>query len=179
MNYPNKNPSSISVYTKKDDHCVFLFHQLNKSRLVKAKHQISCYHCQYYLPQSTVQATTSSQNTKGTPIDDPSVTPTLETLYTLDIWSLYQTITLYIPSLVPQSRINQPIVKYRRSNIWYQSWLPHSTAVQYALVGVHNKLLHPPTFSPIYCLYLLTCSIIIYLCSIFLFSFSCWFYHFY
>ena len=76
--------------------------------------------------------------------DDPSITSTLRTLCTLDTRSSD-------PSNNDTNAIlnimiwNQPIVQYRmpkRSTIHNQS-RHHSTAVQYALIGVYDKLLNP------------------------------------
>ena len=45
---------------------------------------------------------------------------------------------------------NRPLVQYQlptQLTTTIRSRPPYSTAVQYALIGVYNKLLHPPTFS--------------------------------
>ena len=78
--------------------------------------------------------------------DDSSVTPTLETLYTLDTRSSHPT-TTDTDAILSITIWNQPISQYRIPNrpksTTTRSRRPHSAAVQYALIGVYNKLLNP------------------------------------
>ena len=101
--------------------------------------------------------------------DDTSVTPTLETLCTQDTRSSSQTKADILLSITIW---NQPIVQYRMpirpfiTSTRNRSRHP-STAVQHALIGVYDKLLHPPnvscllpTFTRIVCV-VLSCSILL------------------
>ena len=76
--------------------------------------------------------------------DDTSVTPTLETLCTQDTQSSNQTDADILLSITIW---NKPIVQYRMpirpSASDPNQSRPPSTAVQYALIGVSDKLLHP------------------------------------
>ena len=94
---------------------------------------------------------TNSTTTAYAPIeipikDDPSVTPTLQTLCTQDTRSSHQT-NLDPDTILSITFWNQPIVQYRmsiRSTIRNQPRYPSpSPAVKYALIGVYDKLLHP------------------------------------
>jgi len=85
--------------------------------------------------------------------DDTSVTPTLETLCTTETRSSHQNDA---DTMVNITIWTQPVVQYRMPNrptTTIRSQPPHSTAVQYALIGVYDKLLHPWKLP---CLYLFT-----------------------
>ena len=79
--------------------------------------------------------------------DDPSVTPTLDTLSTLDTRSSHP-INTDTDAILSITIWNQPIVQYRMP---IRPFAPDrnqprhpSTAVQYAMIGVYDKqLLHP------------------------------------
>ena len=75
--------------------------------------------------------------------DDPSVTSTLETLSTLDTRYSHPT-NIDNDTILSLTIWNQPIVQYQlpiRPNTRNRSRHP-STAVQYALIGVYDKMLH-------------------------------------
>ena len=81
----------------------------------------------------------------GIPIkDDPSVTPTLETLCTLDTCSSHST-NIDTDAILRITIWNQPIVQYRMPIRPFASHHPQqpSIAVRYALIGVYDKLLNP------------------------------------
>ena len=102
-----------------------------------------------YLYRRWNNLTTHKHKTKKTrtnhPKDDTSVAPTLETLYTINTTprqhgnaDMLLSITIW----------NQPIVQYRlptrpSAPTRNRSWEHPSTAVQYVLIGVYNKLLIP------------------------------------
>ena len=100
--------------------------------------------------------------------DDTSVTPTLETLSTLDTRTSHPT-NIDNDTILSITIWNQPIVQYQlpiRPNTRHRSRHP-SIAVQHALIGVYDKLLHPPnvscllpTFTRIVCV-VLSCSILL------------------
>ena len=88
---PNKNtdqtlpatPSLVPAYAKNDDHDSYLYHRWNKSNRNKTS---------TIKPTTTPHITTTTYQTAYVPIDipvkdDPSVTPTLKTLCTLDTCS--------------------------------------------------------------------------------------------
>ena len=80
--------------------------------------------------------------------DDTSVTPTLETLSTLDTRTSHPT-NIDNDTILSITIWNQPIVQYQlpiRPNTRHRSRHP-STAVQHALIGVYDKLLQPPNVS--------------------------------
>ena len=99
-------------------------------------------------PGSNRPTLATNSNTTSTPIkipvkDDTSITPTLETLCTLDTRSTDPTYN-DTDAILNITIWNQPIVQYQmpiRSTIRNRSRHP-STAVQYALIGVYDKLLH-------------------------------------
>ena len=100
--------------------------------------------------------------------DDPSVTPTPDTLYSSTPLRL-----LLITSLALQFRIN-PLFSTKQltcPNPCYRSQSPYSS-VQYALISVYN-LLSPPKLTHL--LFLLN-SIVLF-DGVFLFYFVCWFLH--
>ena len=81
--------------------------------------------------------------------DDTSITPTLNTLSTLDTRSSHPT-NIDPDTILSITIWNQPIAQYRipfRPNTRNRSRVQPSTAVQYALIGVYDKLLHPPNVS--------------------------------
>ena len=143
-------PSSAPRYAKNDDHDAFLCHRWNKANTNKKTNTIS--------PSTTkptpAVATPTYQKAYATSIkipvkDDPSVTPTLETLCTVDTRSSYPTYNNNTDAILKITIWNQPIIQYRMP-IWpfsstrnqSKSWHP-STAVQYALICVYDKLPNP------------------------------------
>ena len=129
-------------YAKNDDHDAFLYHRWNKTNTNKNSNTIrpSTNKTRPAVNSKTVEHTPTAIQVK----DDPSVTPTLKTLCTLDTCSSDSTCT-DTDVILSITIWNQPIVQYRmptRSTIRNQSRHP-STAVQYALIGVYDKLLHP------------------------------------
>ena len=139
--------SSPPNYAKNDEHDAFLYHRWNMANTSKNTITTS--------PSTTkpapVAATSGKTTAYAPPIDipvkdDPSVTPTLETLCTLDTRSSQPT-SIDFDVILSITIWNQPIVQYRmpiRSTTRNQCRQP-STAVQYALIGVYDKLLHPRT----------------------------------
>ena len=116
--------------------------------------------------KKTKKTRTKHQRLPITTKDDTSVTPTLETLSTLDTRSSHPTNT-DTDTILSITIWNQPIVQYRmpiRSTIRNRSRHP-STAVQYALIGVYDKLLIP---SKLPCLLYLFTSIICVVFSCFI-----------
>ena len=114
----------------------------------------------------TNQRTLARSTTK----DDPSVTPTLETLSTLDTRSSHPTNT-DTDAILSILIWNQPIVQYKlplRPSIYTRNRSRQpSIAVQHALIGVYDKLLHPqkvfcllPTLTRIVCV-VLSCFILL------------------
>ena len=121
-----------------DNHDAFLYHHWNNKNKIN---------------NGTNKPTTAPWNTASAPIeihvkDDSSVTPTLETLCTLDTWSLDPS-NNDTDAILNITIWNQPIVQYwmpTRSTMYTrnQSREHPSTAVQYVLIGVYyNKLLNP------------------------------------
>ena len=105
------------------------------------------------MEQPTVRSTTKKTCTKrlivkhSTTKDYTSVTPTLQTLCTQDTRSSNQT-NSNADILLSIIIWNKPIVQYwmpiRRPFASDRNQSRHpSTAVQYALIGVYDKLLHP------------------------------------
>ena len=94
-------------------------------------------------PKKKTRTTHQHLPAHDTAKDNPSVTPTLETLSTLDTRSTHPTNT--DPDTILSITIwNQPISQYRipfRPNTRNRTRHP-STAVQYALIGVYDKLLN-------------------------------------
>ena len=104
--------------------------------------------------------------------DDTSVTPTLKTLSTIDTHSSHQN-NIATDAILNITIWNQSIVQYRtpmpiRPLAPTRNRSRHpSIAVQHALIGVYDKLLHPPnvscllpTFTRIVCV-VLSCSILL------------------
>ena len=93
----------------------------------------------------TKKTRTKHQRLPVTTTDNTSVTPTLETLCTIEIRSSHPT-NIDSDTILSITIWNQPIVQYRippRPNTCHRSRHP-STAVQYALIGIlYDKLLHP------------------------------------
>ena len=150
--------SSTVYYTKKHpSHDNYLYRQWNNPTT-----------------RSTTKKTQKTNQrilTRSTTKDDPSVTSTLETFSTLDLdtRSSYPT---YIDTdaILSITIWNQPIAQYRipiqpSAYTRNRSREHHSTAVWYALIGVYNKLIHPPK-SP--CLLFTLTSIICVVLSCFL-----------
>jgi hypothetical protein len=152
---PNKNADRTvpatpfpapTTYAKNGDHDAFLYNRWNKTKRNKNTTTISPS-----TTKPTPAAATSGKTTDyAQPIklvkDDPSITPTLETLCTLDTYSLHPN-TITTDTIISITIWNQPIVQYRMpirpfTSTHNQSRQP-STAVQYALIGVYNKLLNP------------------------------------
>ena len=85
---------------------------------------------------------------KVTSEDDTSVTPTLKTLSTLDTRSSHPT-NVDTDTILSITIWNQPIVQYQvpiQPNTRNRS-RNLSITVQYALIGVYDKMLHPPKVS--------------------------------
>ena len=131
------------MYAKNDDHDTFLCHRWNKANTNKNTITPST-------TKPTPAAATPTYQKSSAPIeipvkDDPSVTPTLETLCTIDTRSSDPTYN-NTDAIINITIWNQPIVQCRmpiRSTIHNRSRDHPSTAVQYALIGVSDKLLHP------------------------------------
>ena len=111
-------PSSAPRYAKNDDHDAFLCHRWNKANTNKKTNTIS--------PSTTkptpAVATPTYQKAYATSIkipvkDDPSVTPTLETLCTVDTLSSYPTYNNNTDAILKITIWNQPIIQYRMP-IW-------------------------------------------------------------
>ena len=117
----------------------------------------------------TKKTRTKHQRLLVTTKDDTSVTPTLETLSTQDTRTSHPT-NIDTDTILSITIWNQPIAQYRippRPNTRHRSREHPSTAVQYALIGVYDKLLHPPnvscllpTFTRIVCV-VFSCSILL------------------
>ena len=135
-----------------DNHDAFLYHRWNNKNKMN---------------NGTIKPNAAPQNTASAPIeiqvkDDSSATPTLETLCTLDTQSsdLSDNDTDAILNITIW---NQPIAQYRMPNrstayTRNQSREHPNTAVQYALIGVYDKLINPsklpcllPLFTSIIC----------------------------
>ena len=159
---PNKNAGRTlpaipfpapTTYAKNDDHDAYLHHRWNRSNRNKNTTTTS--------PSTTKPAAaataTTGKTTAYAPIeikDDPSVTPTLETLCTLDTCSSDPTYN-DTDAILNITIWNQPIVQYKvpiQPNTRNRSRNP-SIAVQHAMIGVYDRLIHPPKIScllPIY-----------------------------
>ena len=114
----------------------------------------------------TKKTRTKHQRLPVTTMDDTSVTPTLETLRTIDTHSSHPT-NIDPDTILSITIWNQPIIQYQippPPNTRHRSRHP-STAVQYALIGVYDKLLIP---SKLPCLLLLFTSIICEVLSCFI-----------
>ena len=139
-----------TTYAKNDNHDAFLYNRWNKTNTNKNTTTISPSTTK---PTPTAAAATTGKTTAYAPIeipvkDDPSVTPTLETLCTLDTCSSDPTYN-DTDAILNITIWNQPIVQYRmpiRPSTRNRSRQP-SIAVQHALIGVYDKLLHPPRVS--------------------------------
>ena len=100
-------------------------------------------------PKKKTQTTHQHLPAHDTAKDDQSVTPTLKTLCTTDTRSSHQ--TTIAPSTILNATIWKIIVQYRMpiqplARTRNRSREHPNTAVQYALIGVYDKLLHPPKF---------------------------------
>ena len=123
-----------------DNHDAFLYHRWNNTDKNKTNDT---------KPSTTPRITTPTYHTAPAPIkipvkDDPSTTPTLETLSTLDTRSSHRT-DIDTDTIISITIWNHPIVKYRvpiRTNNRNRSRNP-SIAVQHAMIGVYDRLLHP------------------------------------
>ena len=122
-------PVTPSPTYANDNHDAFLHHRWIRTNTNKNTSTTR--------PGSNRPTLAANSNTTSTPIeipvkDDTSITPTLDTLYTLDTRSSDPTYN------------DTNAIQYRmliRSTIRNRSRHP-STAVQYALIGVYDKLLH-------------------------------------
>ena len=104
-------------------------------------------------PTPAATSATTGKTTAYAPIeipfkDDPSVTPTLETLCTLATCSSDPTYDDTDNAILNITVWNQPIVQYRMPLRPFVSTRNQprehpNTAVQFALIGVYDKLLHP------------------------------------
>ena len=125
---------------------MYLYHRWNRSDRNKNTTTISPSTTK---PIPIAAAATTGKTTAYAPIeipikDDPSVTPTLETLCTLDTRSSQST-HIDNDAILQITIWNQPIVQYRmpiRPLASHRSQRP-SIAVRYALIGVYDKLLDP------------------------------------
>ena len=129
-------------YAKTNNHDAFLYHRWNRSDRHKNTTTINPS-----TTKPTPAAATTGKTTAYAPIeipikDDPSVTPTLETLCTLDTRSSDPTyndtdvilnITIWNQPIVPYRMPIRPLAATRN-----RSQHP-STAVLYALIGVYDK----------------------------------------
>ena len=114
---------STPTYAKNDDHDAFLYHRRNKVNTISPRTTKS-------IPAATNGKTTASAPIEIPVKDDPSITPTLETLSTLDTRSLHPT-NIDTDAILSITIWNQPIVQYQmpiQSTIRHQSRRP-STAV--------------------------------------------------
>ena len=103
-------PSSAPMYTKNDDHDAFLCHRWNKANTNKATITPSTTK-----PTPAAATPTYQKSYAPTEIpvkDDPSVTPTLETLCTHNTCSLHQT-NIDTNVILNITLWNQPIVQYQ------------------------------------------------------------------
>jgi hypothetical protein len=97
--------------------------------------------------------TTAYTLTEITVKDDVSTIPTLKTLCIHTLESDPNKIIVASHMLINFTIWNQPIVHYRmpnQPNTYHRSRLDPSTAVQYTLIGVYDKLLNPPKFSQLF-----------------------------
>ena len=151
---PNKNadrtlpatPSPVPTTYARNDHDAYLHHRWNM--------------CNRKNTTTTSPSTTKPTSAPATPTyqkayapieiipvkDDQSITPTLETLSTLDTRSSDPTYN-DTDAILNITIWNQPIVQYRMPirplAFRHRSREHPSTAVQYALIGVYDKLLNP------------------------------------
>ena len=149
---PNKNadrtlpatPSPVPTTYARNDHDAYLHHRWNMCN----RKNTTTTSPSTTKPAAAATATTG-KTTAYAPIeipikDDPSVTPTLETLCTLDTRSSQST-HIDNDAILRITIWNQPIVQYRmpiRPLASHRSQRP-SIAVRYALIGVYDKLLDP------------------------------------
>ena len=142
-------PSSTPMYAKNNDHDGFLYHRWNKTT---TNANTTTIHLCTNKPRPTVNTKTIAHTPTAIPVkDDPSVTPTPETLCTFDTCSSNST-TIDNDAILNIKIWIQPISF--NSN---RSQEHHSTTVQYALIGVYDKLLNP---SKLPCLFSIFNSII-------------------
>ena len=128
-----------TTYAKNDDHGAFLYHRWNTATTNKNSTIRPCTN----KPRTAGNSKTVAHAPINIPVkDDPSITPTLETLCTVDTRSSDPTYNDTADAILNITIWNQPIVQYKvplRSNTRNRSQHP-STAVRYALIGVYNKL---------------------------------------
>ena len=133
--------SSTPTYAKNHDHDVYLYHRWNDKKCKKNTSTTK--------PTAAPRITTHAYHTASAPIkipvkDNPSITPTLETLSTLDTRSSHPA-NIDTDAILSITIWNQPISQYQipfRPNIRNRS-RHHSTAVRYALLGVYDKIPNP------------------------------------
>ena len=136
-------PSPVPTTYTRNDHDAYLHRRWNRSNRNKNTTTISPS-----TTKPTPAAATTGKTIAYTPIemvkDDLSVTPTLETLCTLDTRSSQST-NIDNDAILRITIWNQPIIQYRmpiRPFASHRSRRP-SIAVRYALIGVYDKLLDP------------------------------------
>ena len=139
-------PSPVPTTYARNDHDAYLHHRWNRSNRNTTTTSPSTTTPTPAAAAATTNKTTAYATIEIPSKDDPSVTPTMETLCTLDTRSLNPTYN--DPDTILSITIwNQPIAQYRiplRSNTRNQSRHP-STAVRYALIGVYDKTPNPHT----------------------------------
>ena len=132
-------PSPAPTYVN-DNHDAFLHHRWNN-----ANKNVSTIR-----PGTNRPTLAANSNTTSAPIeipvkDDTSITPTLETLCTTDTRTSNPT-NIDTDAILSITIWKQPIVQYRMPIRPFPSTRNRSrhpsTAVQYALIGVYDKLLH-------------------------------------
>ena len=135
------------MYAKNDDHDAFLYHRWNKTNTNKNTTMIR--HCTNKPRPVAVNSKTVAHPPTAIPVkDDLSVTPTLKTLCTLDTCSLNST-TIDNDAILNITIWNQPIAQYQMpirplASTRNRSQEHPNTVVQYALIGVYDKLLISP-----------------------------------
>ena len=135
----------VPIHATNDDHDAYLYHRWNDKKRKKntrtpkpiAATRITA------TPTYHTASASASASIKIPVKDEPSITSTLRTLCTLDTRSSDPS-NNDTDAILNITIWNQPIVQYRiqfRPNTHNRSRHP-STAVQYALIGVYDKLLN-------------------------------------
>ena len=138
-------PSPTAPTYVNDNHDAFLYHRWNNTNKNKNTSTSRPGTNRPPLAANSNNVAHTLTLTKTPVKDDPSITPTLATLCTIDTRSSDPTYN-NTDAIIYITIWNQPIVQCRmpiRSTIRNRSRDHPSTAVQYALIGVSNKLLHP------------------------------------
>ena len=136
---PKTAARTVPAYAN-DAQDAFLYHRWNRSNRNKNTTAIS--------PTATTGKTTAYAPIKIPVKDDSSVTPTVETLCTLATCSLDPTYNDTDDAILNITIWNHPIVQYQMPARPFTTTRNRSrehpnTAVQFALIGVYDKLLHP------------------------------------